>query len=304
MGHFRTTGSKAVRRKPNTGCCKIQPYVVDTKGREKAGGQQAERKQEFTGEANNMNKIYWDKDKITILTDQIEAVEHKHYAMQLFLGLEKELNIEVSGKMLNCNCILINQNICHSFSTGNRLHISIIIEPTSDFAEQLRVIMGENEYCIFDTTSRNDVVEHGYNLLHSDDLEIYRAFMQTLYHFLGIIENDRQFDDRIRELLHYIENCSCDEHSISSFANMVSLSSSRLSHLFREQVGIPLKSYIQLHQIQKAFLALLNGKNITEASMLADFDTPSHFAAVTKRMMGMPASLSLKNSVFLKVFHA
>ena len=31
--HFRTTGSKAVRRKPNTGCCKIQPYVVDSKGR-------------------------------------------------------------------------------------------------------------------------------------------------------------------------------------------------------------------------------------------------------------------------------
>ena len=24
---------KSVRRKPNTGCCKIQPYVVDTKGR-------------------------------------------------------------------------------------------------------------------------------------------------------------------------------------------------------------------------------------------------------------------------------
>ncbi len=41
-----------------------------------------------------MNKIYWDKDKITILTDQIEAVEHKHYAMQLFLGLEKDLNFD------------------------------------------------------------------------------------------------------------------------------------------------------------------------------------------------------------------
>ena len=66
VGHFRTTGSKAVRRKTYTGCCKIQPYVVDTKGRGKAGGQQAERKQEFTGEANNMNKIYWDKDKIPV----------------------------------------------------------------------------------------------------------------------------------------------------------------------------------------------------------------------------------------------
>lgn len=66
-------------------------------------------------------------------------------------------------------------------------------------------------------------------------------------------------------------------------------------------MGVPLKSYIQFHQMQTAFLALLNGKNITEAAMLAGFDSPSHFATVTKKMMGMPASISVKNSVFLKV---
>ena len=35
-----------------------------------------------------MNKIYWDKDKITIVTNQLEAIEHKHWAMQIFLALE------------------------------------------------------------------------------------------------------------------------------------------------------------------------------------------------------------------------
>lgn len=28
-----------------------------------------------------MNNIYWDRDKISIITDQIEAVPHKHWAM-------------------------------------------------------------------------------------------------------------------------------------------------------------------------------------------------------------------------------
>ena len=36
MGHFRKTGTKAMRRKPHTGCGKIQPYVADTKGRGEA----------------------------------------------------------------------------------------------------------------------------------------------------------------------------------------------------------------------------------------------------------------------------
>lgn len=78
-------------------------------------------------------------------------------------------------------------------------------------------------------------------------------------------------------------------------------SQSRLSHLFKEQIGIPLKSYIQFHQMKQAFLALLHGKSITEAAMATNFDSPSHFAAVAKKMMGMSARTSLKDSVFLKV---
>ena len=35
VGHFRKAGTKAMRRKPYTGCGKIQPYVADTKGRRK-----------------------------------------------------------------------------------------------------------------------------------------------------------------------------------------------------------------------------------------------------------------------------
>ncbi len=121
--------------------------------------------------------------------------------------------------------------------------------------------------------------------------------MVQLYKFLKLKEQSKIYD-RIKNLLYEIEQCNCNTHSIASFADKVALSSSRLSHLFKEQMGMPLKSYIQFHQMQTAFLALLNGKNITEAAMLAGFDSPSHFATVTKKMMGMPASISVKNSIF------
>lgn len=273
-----------------------------------------------------MNKIYWDKDKITIITNQLEAAEHKHWAMQLFLSLEANLDICVSRKNLLCKCIVLHQNINHCFSTANRLHISIIIDPTSNLAYQFKKILGENEYYIFANEKCDELKKLGFLLLHNNNdncnsnrhnninynssnknnsnknWEAYDHFIHTLYRNFGFHENGKLYDDRIKKLLHQIENCNCDEHSISFFANKVSLSSSRLSHLFKEQVGLPLKSYIQLHQMQKAFLALVNGKSITEAAIIAGFDTPSHFAAVTKRMMGMPASISLKDSVFLKVF--
>lgn len=99
-----------------------------------------------------------------------------------------------------------------------------------------------------------------------------------------------------------MQKCDCYDHTIENFAKSVCLSSSRLSHLFRKQIGIPLKSYLLFHQLEKAFEALLNGTNVSGAAMLAGFDSPSHFAATVKKWMGISAHASIKDSEFLKVF--
>ena len=93
-----------------------------------------------------MNRIYWDRDKISILTDQIESIEHKHYAIQLFLSIDKPLNLYVSGKLIAGKCVIVNYNVNHVFSTGNKLHLSIIIEPASNIAKQLEMKMNGNDF--------------------------------------------------------------------------------------------------------------------------------------------------------------
>lgn len=252
-----------------------------------------------------MNRIYWDRDKISILTDQIESIEHKHYALQLFLSIDKPLNLYVSGKLIAGKCVIVNHNVNHVFSTGNKLHLSIIIEPASNIAKQLEMKMNGNDFRILNDFGIEKIQNIVFELAYcqkDNELNYYQYLIDTLYEYINLDGKIKVYDNRIREVLNYTEKCTCTVHTISFLADMVSLSRSRLSHLFREQVGIPLKSYIQFHQMQKAFFALLSGKTITEAAMLANFDSPSHFAAVTKRMMGMPASLSSKNSVFLKVY--
>ena len=96
-----------------------------------------------------MNKIYWDRDKISIITDQIESVPHKHWAMQLFLSIEKNLEIGVEDNKISCRCIVINYDILHSFSTGNNMYFTMIIKPTSSLATQLEDRMGGMKYYIF-----------------------------------------------------------------------------------------------------------------------------------------------------------
>ena len=42
-----------------------------------------------------MNRIYWDIDKISMLTDHLDASAHSHGMIQFFLCLEDELEIRV-----------------------------------------------------------------------------------------------------------------------------------------------------------------------------------------------------------------
>ena len=106
----------------------------------------------------------------------------------------------------------------------------------------------------------------------------------------------------LTELMTLLQNCDCYDHKIENFAKKCNLSSSRLSHLFCEQIGVPLKSYILFHQLEKAFTELLQGSNVTDAAMLAGFNSPSHFAATVKKWMGLTVSAAFKDSGFLKVF--
>ncbi|CZR98033.1 MULTISPECIES: helix-turn-helix domain-containing protein [unclassified Clostridioides] len=251
---------------------------------------------------NIINKIFWQEDRISMITNHLEADKHSHWMLQLFIGIEDSIEITVNEKLVKCNCIVVDKNISHSFSARKKVYYSALIEPTSIFAEQLTSKMNDFGYWICEKDGLDELRQQGTFLIYQSSEEQYLKFMKMLNNYLNFPETIKYYDDRITELLQLLHTCNCDNHTISNFADKVALSASRLSHLFKEQIGIPLKSYILLHQMECAFGELLSGKNVTEASMIAGFDTPSHLAGTVKRMMGMPVSLSLKDSEFLKVY--
>ena len=79
MGHFRKTGTKAMRRKPHTGCGKIQPYVADTKGRGEAK-RQSQKKMIFYLEQRRIFDFF-----TTTLVKRIDSrLERSRYKSELY----------------------------------------------------------------------------------------------------------------------------------------------------------------------------------------------------------------------------
>ena len=74
---------------------------------------------------------------------------------------------------------------------------------------------------------------------------------------------------------------------VEDLSRHIFLSKSRMSHIFKEQTGMSLHSYIAAEKLHKAFDYINQGLSITEASMAAGFDSPSHCASTCKRMFGI-----------------
>ena len=58
-----------------------------------------------------MNHIFWDVDKITIMTDVTDATIHRHAMMQFFVCTEGKLDIKVGKEQPDAKCVLVNKNV-------------------------------------------------------------------------------------------------------------------------------------------------------------------------------------------------
>lgn len=247
-----------------------------------------------------MLKLFWDKDNIAFISNHVDAIEHSHCVLQIFLSFDESLQVSVAGESLSGKCIIVNQNVCHRFSCNNKMQLSILVEPSSNFAKELMKKI-DGDYLVYNKDIER-IQQKAYAIIDTNDKEKYLDFVSEFANYLGISRGANVLDARIVKLLEKLHTCDCYDHTIENLAKEVCLSPSRLSHLFAKQIGVPLKKYIQFHQLEKAFTAILKGISITDSAMLAGFNSPSHFAASVKKWIGMSVSTSIKDSEFLKVF--
>ena len=249
-----------------------------------------------------MNRIYWDIDKIAMLTDCMNASPHRHGMIQFFLCLEEQLEIKVAGEKITCPGIVVNKNVRHAFKANGKRHLTVVYEPVSQIGRKVSQRLDGKDYFILHETDALELKNAALPMPEHFDQTSYRSFMKTMKDCFGVEQEKESLDERITKLFTLLEHCDCEEHLIEHYASEVCLSPSRLSHLFSEQVGISLKSYLTLHQLERAFQDLIAGKKITEAALNAGFDSASHFAATVKKWMGLSAGKTLKDSEFLKVY--
>ena len=82
----------------------------------------------------------------------------------------------------------------------------------------------------------------------------------------------------------------------SAIAEAVFLSESRLTHLFKENVGISLKSYILIRRLEQAYRFVNSGGKVTQAAMESGFASSAHLAYTCKTLTGISITEVLRST--------
>ena len=97
-------------------------------------------------------------------------------------------------------------------------------------------------------------------------------------------------DARIRRILDHAAAHLDEPLGLSNAAGLVGLSRHRLRHLFVEQTGLQLRTYLLWLRLTRGLQSYARGSSLTEAAHDAGFSDSAHFSRTFRRMFGTAAA--------------
>lgn len=200
-------------------------------------------------------------EHLLAITASIDAALHQHTFLQLTIGLEQPVTMEISGKRTVASALLLGSNISHSLSGGPAL--LLLVDQASALGGMLRRHLGGQPMRVFAAAHAAEAGRYAAaHYQHIRGHEDYVPFLAELLQRLQLAyDAPRPIDERIAATLERLRHCRHSEHPLGELAQLAGLSRGRLSHLFKEQTGIALGSYLVMNR---------NIRRIREADREAD----------------------------------
>ncbi len=247
------------------------------------------------------NVICLEETYIAGLSKEYRARPHRHPLTEIYISCSGISSAQVNSEIVQGQIIVIGPEVLHTVKDVEKRGLLLLSDPLSEKGFSLKEnVLGKREYRVF---SQPDAA--GYVSSLSDDAsekEVASAAGNVIRILQGA-QAVRPFRDSVLEAIKQISEEE-EDFTMESLAGKVHLSKSRLAHLFSEETGITLKSYLQYKRMEKAFRRMTEGQNITDAAPDTGFSGSSHIAVSSSKLTGMQLhkilGIQRKDSDFLK----
>lgn len=232
-----------------------------------------------------MTEIYLAENHLLLEAGYGNPEMHSHSASHVLIGLHGNMRVVTDKKEIKCRGAILPSGIAHTVDSFGQPLLVFLFDVTSAVSEQIRhfTVLGEQ--------TAGEISGFYQMMSNGNPAGGYGKFFSEVMGRLGICEaGSRVTDERIALAMRFADEHIQETVTAKDAAGAACLSESRFSHLFREQAGIAFSGYMVFRKLFYAYMQIAEGASITDASLAAGFSSPSHFAAVNKRLFGITAS--------------
>ncbi|MFG3421651.1 helix-turn-helix transcriptional regulator [Micromonospora sp. NPDC048063] len=217
------------------------------------------------------------------------AGTHSHHAVQLLVARDTVLVLRgADGIDHSCRAALIPANTAHAVVEGAADGLLALIDPVSSLGRLLD--RGESGSA---SAARWRLDPHPPPPAGDvSSAEAIDAVIRSVVR--GEIPTARPRHAAVAAAVDLVPTLLPGRIGLGEVARAVHLSQSRLSHLFRQELGLPFRAYVRWERLRTALLLLSSGGSLTQAAHEAGFADSSHLTRVFRSMFGLAPSELLR----------
>jgi AraC-like DNA-binding protein len=245
-----------------------------------------------------MSVLYLGIGRSIFVGPHLDQELHRHATLQITLSLTAPFFVKTPHTQWSATAaVAIAPGVPHQMRGFSGEHVTLLAVPesrrtagrTEGYLSGQPVRLLGDEYC----ARYREFFAHTLRDAPSC-ARVFRVFEEMIDDLTGLKSYRGLIDERILRVLEHIQNELSDHISLGALAADACLSRDRFLHLFKEQLGLPLRQYILQQRVHSALQGIVTGRSLTEAALDAGFTDASHFTHRFVQYTGLRPSLVKK----------
>ncbi len=262
------------------------------------------------------NQLYIWQGRILYAAYGNTTEPHGHYAVSVLISLDEPMLLKgrppgvTKGdeviELGEYRAVVLSPNFYHQAVAPERRFVVLQIDPDLDLYGPVGQWLGDAGFREVPFEQLQPLaVDFSDLFLGAYDCTEAGAFFEAVLHAITPEHAEARppLDERIARIVQELKaDLPPDQIAVSELAARAGLSEMRFMHVFKEELGLPVRRFILWLRLHKAAEFLKEGITLTEAAHAAGFSDSAHMSRVFKDNFGVQPSFFLaKNS---KMVHA
>jgi AraC-like DNA-binding protein len=222
---------------------------------------------------------------------------HSHYAIQLVMGAPAGPRVQFGrhAQWQDCPAALVPSRAVHSIDVNDCEWTAVLfIEPESPEGKalgarlqgRLEVLDAEVMAVAAQRLEKAWRVERSHDAVRAVCLQLVREISHT--------PAREPSDPRVLAAVEYIRQRLDQTILMPEVAREANLSPGRFRHLFVEETGMPLRTYVLWRRLLHVCTLLMQGSTLSAAAHAAGFADAAHLSRTSRSMFGLaPSALTM-----------